>query len=85
LEWERFRKDNDTLDINEIKEYCEHQLARSERISVAAERTASYWEDQAALRSLWIQASIAESLASIAANLDTFRVAGLPIENVGGH
>jgi hypothetical protein len=71
------------MNTETIKQYVLEQLARSER-QIPSERTASYYDEQIRLRELWLQAEQAEQLARIAGNLDTFRISGLPVENVGG-
>jgi hypothetical protein len=54
-----------TVTPEEIKEYCEHMLARSE-CQLEVERTASYYEDQIRLRELWLRAEQAQILAVLA-------------------
>lgn len=71
------------MNTEEIKAYVVEQLELMEAMP-SFDRGSRWYDGQLRLRQLWIQAEQADALNIIASNLDTFRINGLPIENVHG-
>jgi hypothetical protein len=67
----------------EVKQYVQAQLARAEKM-IPSERSGAWHDRQLELFKLWIAAEQAESLATIAKNMEAWRVSGLPVEVIGG-